>query len=120
MKRPAILVVEENASVRQCIKKILLGKGYDVVEEPERNNALRACQIHQPDLVILGTSGIDTRDNVGIIHNIHIPDKQVPLFMISNATSAKHVVSLPRTEVNGSIRHLQPFKRLAADIERCL
>ncbi len=60
-----ILVVDDDASVRAVIRKILVGAGYEVVEAADGTAALRAYREHPADLVISDifmpeTDGVET------------------------------------------------------------
>src|SRR5438034_7704866 len=48
-----VLVVDDEADIRELVRELLGRAGYDVVEAPNGSEALRAFYSQQPDLVIL-------------------------------------------------------------------
>jgi CheY-like chemotaxis protein len=59
-----ILVVDDTASVRRAIRGILEGRGFEVFEAIDGDDALAKTKLHRPDLLILdvmmpGRSGLE-------------------------------------------------------------
>lgn len=52
-KRPLILVVDDEARVRQVVRKYLEQGGFRVIEAENGHEALAACQTYLPDLIVL-------------------------------------------------------------------
>lgn len=53
MKRPHVLVVDDEEDVRDLLRRLLTRAGYDVVEAQDGRSALRLLYELRPDLVIL-------------------------------------------------------------------
>ncbi len=53
MKRPKILIVDDNERDAQLMREYLSDHGYDIVVTQEGADALNQMQIHNPDLVIM-------------------------------------------------------------------
>lgn len=53
MKRPRILIVDDEADIRDILKTILAEEDYEVIEAVDGNEALKITQAKAPDLVIL-------------------------------------------------------------------
>ena len=50
---PKILVMDDDASVRELCAMILSGEGFNVVEAPDARSGIRAAQVERPDLILL-------------------------------------------------------------------
>jgi DNA-binding response OmpR family regulator len=53
MSGPHILVVDDEADIRELVRELLGRAGYDVVEAPNGSEALKVFYAQQPDFVIL-------------------------------------------------------------------
>ena len=64
MGKKKILVVDDTASIRRAIRSILEGRGFEVFEACDGDDALAKMLLHRPDLLILdvmmpGRSGLE-------------------------------------------------------------
>ena len=53
MKRPRILVVDDEEDIRDILKTILTEEGYEVIEACDGNEALKMAKTKAPDLIVL-------------------------------------------------------------------
>lgn len=61
-----ILVAEDNAVNRELFRELLEARGYDVVEACDGEEALRAIEETQPDIVLLDI-GMPVLDGFGVV-----------------------------------------------------
>lgn len=64
MRQPRVLVVDDEATIRDIVRRYLTADGFDVVEAVDGEDALRQCEERAPDLVVLdvmmpGTNGLE-------------------------------------------------------------
>ncbi|MGH9444043.1 MAG: sigma-54-dependent transcriptional regulator, partial [Thermoanaerobaculia bacterium] len=77
-----ILIVDDDASVRQAIKMILEYDGYETASAPDAASGLAAIEAHRPDAVLLdikmpGMDGMEALDEIQKLEN------PPPVLMIS-------------------------------------
>lgn len=52
-RRPRVLVVDDEAPIREVMRAVLSDEGYDVTAAPDGEEALLACQAGCPDVILL-------------------------------------------------------------------
>ncbi len=87
MPKPIVLVVDDEATVREVVRRYLERDGYSVVEAGDGRHALQVFRESQPDLVILdlmlpGLDGLDVADEMRV-------ERKVPIIMLT-AKGAQH------------------------------
>ncbi len=87
MSKPLILVVDDEDTIREVVRRYLERDGYAVVEAGDGREALRLFFESPPDLVILdlmlpGLDGLDVADEMRA-------ERKVPIIMLT-AKSAQH------------------------------
>jgi DNA-binding NtrC family response regulator len=80
MATPTILVAAGDVTLRQSVKRQLMGRGYDLVEAGDMSGALEAVRNLSPNLVILGPWG--GGDVVEAAQGIRACDGDVPLILL--------------------------------------
>jgi len=100
MKRPAILIAEEDEILRQDLKGCLFRHGFDVIELPDRTDVLQSFLDRKPDLVIIGSSQNSTWDGLKVAEQIRQRDRKVPLILITRHSSEAQVIAALRAGVN--------------------
>lgn len=88
---PAILVVDDNAEIREILKVLLEGEGYDVKEAKDGNVALAELEKQNFDLIILdimmpGMNGYETCQNIRRVSNAPI------LFLSARTTDSDKIL----------------------------
>jgi two-component system nitrogen regulation response regulator NtrX len=116
-----ILVVDDEADIRELIAGILEDEGYAVRTASDSNSALRAIKARKPSLCILDIwmhgGGLDGIELLGVIHELE-PD--VPCIMISGHGTIETAVSAIKRGAFDFIE--KPFKteRLIMVVQRAL
>lgn len=87
MPEPRILVVDDEATVREVVRRYLERDGYSVIEAGDGRQALQVFRETSPDLVILdlmlpGLDGLDVADEMR-------SERKVPIIMLT-AKGAQH------------------------------
>ena len=116
-----ILVVEDSATQRKIICKMLTENGYSILQAKDGYEALSIVEHERPDLILLDIimPGIDGYKVMSMIKEI--PDmSRVPIIML---TSRDKLIDKMRGKVSGTNEYLtKPFKReeLIEKIEKYL
>ena len=77
-REPVVLVVDDEASIREVVRRYLQAEGIKVIEAADGPTALEMCEAHRPDVVVLdvmlpGLDGIEvlrrlrTRSDVYVV-----------------------------------------------------
>ncbi len=82
--RKAILVVEDDTTLREVIAEVLTGEGYQVVQACQTAQALEQINSEHPNLVLLdmalpGRSGLELLEEV----KRAIPTREIPVLIMS-------------------------------------
>jgi diguanylate cyclase (GGDEF)-like protein len=122
LPRPAILVVEDHADIRDLLRLQLEFDGYEVLEAETGEQAVDLLQLRHVDLAILdaelpGMSGYDVLSTMAR----DLPHLQVPVLFLSGRTSTDDIVEAFRLGAHDHIA--KPFRgkelraRVAAAIQ---
>ena len=74
MSTARILVVDDEADIRDLLQEILLEEGYDVEVAANAAEARAACARHEPDLVLLDIWMPDT-DGISLLREWRQPQR---------------------------------------------
>ncbi|MFT4090719.1 MAG: sigma-54 dependent transcriptional regulator [Asticcacaulis sp.] len=116
-----ILVVDDEADIRELIAGILEDEGYAVRTAPDSNSALKAVKARKPSLVVLDIwmqgGGLDGLELLDVLREL---DPDIPAVMISGHGTIETAVSAIKRGAYDFIE--KPFKteRLIMVIERAL
>jgi CheY-like chemotaxis protein len=104
---PTVLVVDDEASIRELLRRILEAEGYTVVEASDAPSALAAMSAHSPHVVFLdvhmpGEDGLWLADQI---------QQQFPTAATVLATGDPHIPPADRLRrgIIGCL--LKPFRR---------
>ena len=87
MNKPLILVVEDDAPVRNLITTTLKAHGYKFITAQNGNNAIMEASSHNPDIVLLDL-GLSDMDGVEVIERIRTWS-DMPIIVISARSEDK-------------------------------
>src|SRR5690606_854301 len=116
-----ILVVDDEADIRELIAGILEDEGYSVRTAPDSNSALKAVKARKPSLVVLDIwmqgGGLDGLELLDVLREL---DPDIPAVMISGHGTIETAVSAIKRGAYDFIE--KPFKteRLIMVVERAL
>ncbi|RMG75096.1 MAG: sigma-54-dependent Fis family transcriptional regulator [Nitrospirae bacterium] len=77
-----VLVVDDEAGIRESLKDILEDEGYEVLTAADAEEAIKVFNQSQPDLVYLDI-WLPDRDGLEVLEEIKAKDSSVPVVMIS-------------------------------------
>lgn len=106
-----ILVIDDEAMVRDMLRQTLERAGYDVLEAPEGEMGLRLFYAHRPALIITdilmpGREGIET------IRELHKKAPEAKIIAISGGGRVSKQDFLPVAQLFGAVQTLaKPFER---------
>lgn len=108
-KGKSIMVVEDSATTRNVIRKMLIQDGYDVVEAGDGLEALAICNEHKPDLILLDIimPGLDGYQTLAALKKNHDFDG-IPVIML---TAKDSLIDKLKGKMSGTTEYLtKPFK----------
>ena len=100
MKRPTILITEEDETLRQNLKEGLLRHGFEVIEASEKTEALQSIRNRSPTLAIIGSSPNGRWDGLAVAKQIRQHDRKLPIILIVRQSSEARVLAALRAGVN--------------------
>ena len=90
MNKPLILVVEDDAPVRNLITTTLKAHDYKFITAQNGNNAIMEASSHNPDIVLLDL-GLPDMDGVEVIERIRTWS-DMPIIVISARSEDKDTI----------------------------
>ena len=100
-----VLVVEDEAPIRQLLRRGLEAHGYTVVEAADATAGIAQCAETNPDVVILDL-GLPDRDGRELIAEVRIWSR-VPILVLSGRVAAAEKVAV--LDLGGSDYVVKPF-----------
>src|SRR5262245_226936 len=88
---PKVLVVEDEAPIRQLLRRGLEAHGYSVVEAADAASGIAQCAETNPDVVILDL-GLPDRDGRELIAEVRIWSR-VPILVLSGRVATAEKVA---------------------------
>ena len=85
MKRPCILVTDDEANIRMMLRTALESDGYDVLEASNGREALDVIKQSAPDLMVLDLNMpvLDGLETVSKLRELEGPGEQIPIVAIT-------------------------------------
>jgi DNA-binding NtrC family response regulator len=121
MKKPAILVGEQDDGSRRSLKDLLLLHGYGVIEASNVTDVFRAFrQKQRPDLLILSASLDGAGGGVEVARQIRQWNQHLPLLLTTTNGSEELAIAALRVGVNDYLKQPCLPEELLASIDRCL
>jgi len=102
---PRVLVVEDEAPIRQLLRRGLEAHGYTVIEAADAAAGIGQCAEGSPDLVILDL-GLPDRDGRELIGEVRVWSR-VPILVVSGRSSTSEKVAV--LDLGGSDYVVKPF-----------
>ena len=87
-----ILIVDDDASVRDSIKKVLLDEGYDVLLAADGHEAVECCDPHEIDALLLDLN-LPRRGGWDIFEQFTSRNPTLPVIIITGVTGQHPVAS---------------------------
>ncbi len=95
MRKPTILIVQEEKSLGQDLNTCLAEHGFEVILSSDISRAHKMIQVKKPDLAILGI-----HDGLEPVERIRQQHKELPLILLSRQSSETRVLAALRAGVN--------------------
>ena len=89
--KPRILVVDDEAAIRDSMRMILEYEGYEFLGAPSGQDAIAAVERDGPDMVFLDIK-MPGMDGLDVLSRIKAISEQLPVVMISGHGSASAAV----------------------------
>jgi two-component system, OmpR family, KDP operon response regulator KdpE len=102
---PTVLVVEDEAPIRQLLRRALESHGYQVAEAADAATGIARCAEIDPDLLILDL-GLPDRDGRELIAEVRLWSR-VPIVVLSGRAAASEKVAA--LDLGGSDYVVKPF-----------
>lgn len=100
-----ILVIDDDASIRRSLRRILELEGHEVLEAAEGSAGLRAVQLDPPDLVITDIY-MPEMDGIEFLIRLRDAHPELPIVVISGGGFASKEFVLKDAEMIGATRTL--------------
>lgn len=82
MKEIKILLVDDHPTVRNLLRAMLEGEGYQLIDARDGKEALRQSELERPDLVILDLMMPDITGE-RVIEELHKRSEPIPIIVVS-------------------------------------
>ena len=116
--RPAILILEHDATVRRRFCRILRAEGIEVIDAPDEREAPHS--IAALDLAIVGSSPHGALGSLDAARWLRRGKSRIPIIFVTPHSSEQLAVAALRIGINDYFTHPVPFDELMASIRRCL
>ena len=120
MKSPEIMIATGDETLCRDLKNHLAPHRFEIIEAPPGTHDLQFFQQRKPDLVIIGASGPDPEDGLGLIDRIRHQNLTVPIILITRHGSEAMAIAAFRAGASDYFN--MPFKLedVISSIERHL
>ncbi|TAH37403.1 MAG: response regulator [Planctomycetota bacterium] len=108
MELRRILIADDEADVRNTLRRILERAGYEVIETEDGRQALRALELRAPDLLVIDLA-MPGMDGIQVLRELRLRRIQVPVIAYSGAPASD--VTLDSARLLGAVAVLgKPFE----------
>jgi DNA-binding response OmpR family regulator len=114
-----ILYVEDELFLGKIVKESLESRNYEVIMEPDGNNALPLFKQHHPDVCVLDIM-LPNKDGFTIAEEIRLVDNAVPIIFLTAKTQTEDLVKGFQIGGNDYIRKPFSMEELIVRIENVL
>ena len=120
MKKPKIMIVEEDDILRQKLKRLLLAHEFEVFESLSKTAIPRFFLKSNPALVVIGSSQTSEWNGLDLAQQIRQLDKSIPLILITANSSEDIAIKALRIGINDYFKHPFSPEELVTSINRLL
>jgi DNA-binding NtrC family response regulator len=120
MKRRDLLFAGVDEGLAQSLQGPLWRHGCEIIEVSDRTSVIRIFRERDPDLVIIGPSGPDRWDEIGLAQDIRRLNSWVPIVLIPSSSSEELAIAALRAGVTDYFRQPIVLEELVARVVRCL
>jgi DNA-binding NtrC family response regulator len=114
-----ILVVDDEADIRESLETLLLMEGYAVETAENATEGLRAIESRQYDLVLLDLMMPD-RSGMDVLRDVRERDRETPIFMITAYGSTQVAVDALKAGATDYFQKPWENDKLLLEIERTI
>lgn len=121
MKKPVIVLAEENGEQRKLLQSFLHHEGFDVIESPDANGIFRALrQKLSPDLLIVSASIEASRDGLETIQLLRQWKTKLPVILLAANSSEELAITALRAGIADYFKSPILYEDLLVSVRRCL
>jgi DNA-binding NtrC family response regulator len=120
MNQPAILIFERATSLCDALRETLLHSRFEVTCASEKAGLMRSLEVRQPDLVILGPSGVGAESNLELAEEIREFFAAVPLVLLVHNSSEELAIAALKAGINEYIKYPFAQGELVGAVNHCL
>jgi DNA-binding NtrC family response regulator len=114
-----VLVVDDEAEIRESLEMLLSLEGYAVDQAPNATEGLRMMETRDYDLVLLDLMMPD-RSGMDVLREVRERDRETPIFMITAYGSVEAAVSALKLGANDYFSKPWDNEKLLIEIERMI
>jgi DNA-binding response OmpR family regulator len=116
MKRRDLLFAGVDEGLAQSLQGPLWRHGCEIIEASDRTMVIRALRARDPDLVIVGPSGPERWDEVGLAQDIRRLNRWVPIVLIPANSSEEMAIAALRAGITDYFRQPVVLEELVARV----
>lgn len=83
-----VLVVDDDGDVREVLRMILEKHGYEVVEAPSAEEAVRRFRAQRPDAILVDLMMEEVDAGISFVKEVRLLGNDAPIFMLSSVGDA--------------------------------
>jgi DNA-binding NtrC family response regulator len=119
VKKGHILVIDDEADIRESLETLLTLEGYAVDLAPNGGEGLRALDSRSYDLVLLDLMMPD-RSGMDVLHEVREGDQETPIFLITAFGSVEAAVEALKAGANDYFSKPWDNEKLLIEIDRMI
>lgn len=120
MKRRDLLFAGVDKGLAQSLQGPFWRHGCEIIEASDRTSVIRTFRARDPDLVIVGPSGPERWDEIGMVQDIRRLNRWVPIVLIPSNSSEELAIAALRAGVTDYFRQPVVVDEMVARVVRCL
>jgi DNA-binding response OmpR family regulator len=93
MRAPRVLVVDDEATIRDILRRYLTAEGFDVAEASDGNDALRQFEVRRPDVVVLDVM-MPGMDGLEVLRRLRTTSEVFVILLTAKAEEVDKLVGL--------------------------
>jgi DNA-binding NtrC family response regulator len=120
MDRPAVFIFEQRAYLCDAFRESLSRCGFEVICAFDKAGLMRSLHAHSADLVMLGHSGVDHGNILGVAAEIREMFASVPLVLFVHNSSEELAIAALQAGINEYIKCPVAPAELVRTVNHCL